>query len=131
MPNLLPVFASVLPFFCWVVESVLPYPYIVEEFAKFLLVIFVIGNKANVWQKAIVAGILFALTEMVFYSFNYLSTGNVSVVLTRLGLTTALHTLTYLVIVISYSWNKKLIILGLVIAILIHYFYNLEVTILF
>ena len=131
MSYLLPVFASVLPFFCWAVERVLPYPHLVEEVAKAVLVIFVIGRESKAWYQAILAGIFFAFTETVFYSFNLLPAGNYSVVLIRLTLTTLLHILTYLLITGFYKWDKRLIVVGLLLAILIHYYYNLQLAILF
>ena len=114
------------PFLLWPVEYLLPYPYIVEELFKFILVYFFAKKSV---KPFIFSGIAFALTETVFYSFNVNAYGSVGLLLTRFCLTTLLHTLTFVVIYYSGRADKKFIVIGFIAAILIHYLYNLYIPI--
>lgn len=122
----LPLGGLVLPFFSWVVETVLPYPYIVEELGKFALVVLswnIPGKSAKIKTIGL-AGFFFALSENIFYLFNFSVYGSLSAFFLRLFLTSLLHIITSLVILIPTIKNKKLAIISLPLAILIHYLYN-------
>lgn len=110
---LTPLFAVIAPFIVWPIEYFFPYPFIVEELAKAVLVRI---NKPT-YTEAILAGFLFAFSESVFYLINILETGNFETYMLRLALTAPLHILTILII-------KKNFQLGLPLAMTIHYFYN-------
>jgi RsiW-degrading membrane proteinase PrsW (M82 family) len=130
MSYLLPIAASVLPFFCWILERFLPYPYLVEELAKALLVYFLIKKDRHSWYQAIIAGVFFALTETVFYTFNLYASGNTSFMAVRLLTTSLLHSLTYLTITFFYVKGNRYFVIGIILAILIHIYYNQYLAVL-
>lgn len=107
------------PFLVWPIEYILPYPYIVEEFFKLLVVKFTNGNT----KSYILAGVLFALTETVFYSFNINLFGNLSLFFVRFTATSLLHATTFLII-FKLSKKENGLILGFLVSVLIHYLYN-------
>ena len=126
---LVPLFASILPFLLWPVELLLPYPHIIEELAKAALVWFILKSPSNSprIQVALICGILFALSESTLYIFNLTLVGTTQTLITRLATTLPMHTLTILIILLSALKTKKLIVLGFLAAVLIHFSYNLAV----
>jgi len=128
-PFLIPLIAAIAPFIIWPIELLLPYPYIIEEIAKGFLVFFAIDcAKRNIQVKIVLAAaLLFTLSETVLYTLNIALVGDFSTLLTRFILTTLLHSLTMLIILISGFKTKWLIPVGVLAAMLIHYFYNLSV----
>jgi len=66
MDPLVILYSLVGPFLLWPLEYFLPYPYIIEELFKVFVVKFTNSNA----KSYILAGILFALTETILYSFN-------------------------------------------------------------
>ena len=122
---LIPIFAAPLPFLLWPIEIILPYPYIVEEVAKAILLFFVLKLPGN--QKIIITflvGFLFAFSENVLYLFNIYSLGNMQTLLLRFVLTTPMHILTSFVILGFGLLNRRLIFLGLALASIIHFLFN-------
>jgi hypothetical protein len=111
------------PFLVWPLEYLFPYPFIVEEIFKAIVVWF--GPK-NI-KAYIVAGILFALSETILYVFNINASGNTQLMLIRFVTTSLLHSGTFALIYLSSRSNKKLIFLGLTASILIHYLYNIYI----
>lgn len=126
MSFLTPLVAAILPFIIWPIELLLPYPYIVEEIAKGVLVLFVINlpDKSTQIKIVLASAATFTLSETVLYSLNIALVGDLSTLLTRFILTTILHSLTMLIILISTFQNKWFVPTGVAAAMLIHYFYN-------
>ena len=125
------VFASIAPFILWPIELIFPYPHFVEELAKSALIfIFLksLQDKRALLQVAL-AGALFAFSESVLYLFNIAAVGSLKTFFIRLAATTPMHIITFVIILSAVQINKRLIILGLVLAILIHYFYNLVIQV--
>jgi hypothetical protein len=108
------------PFLVWPIEYFLPYPFIIEELFKVLVVWFG-PRKAKVY---LLAGILFATTETVLYTINVNITGTVTYMFLRFASTSILHSTTFLIIYYFTRQNKKLIIFGFIISALFHYLYN-------
>lgn len=127
MAFLIPLVAAIAPFLVWPIETLLPYPYIVEEVLKAGLILFVIDihSKSLQVKLATSAGALFAFSETILFIFNLSLKGDISTLLSRLLLTTLLHAGTFLIILIPTFKNRWLIIPGLGAAIIIHYFFNL------
>jgi len=125
--TLLPLMALMAPFLVFFIELILPYPYIIEEIVKGFLVYQLLDLKDKTLQLKITVlmGILFSLTETVFYSFNFFMLTSLLPLFERLVLTTFLHTLTVVLILLSTRINKKLLPLGVILAMAVHYFYNL------
>lgn len=120
------------PFLVWPLELFFPYPHIVEEIFKFIVVYYFLKSKPDFktgFKTVALAGILFAASETVFYSLKANLGGVQDILITRFIFTSLLHTITFAVIFIfgsSPSPKRKNVglVLGLLTAILIHYLYN-------
>jgi RsiW-degrading membrane proteinase PrsW (M82 family) len=126
---LTPLFALIAPFVVWPIELILPYPHIIEELAKAVLV-FTLLDLPEHFTKiklAILIGVLFAFSESVLYLFNIQLVGSVQTYFIRLLVTVPLHVITTLIILLPALKNKKLIIVGVVFASLVHYLFNLYI----
>lgn len=106
--------AAVAPLFLWPIELFFPYPYVVEEMAKAVILWFAPTRKN---LTLLFCGLLFAFSESVLYIFNMIPP---VVLAQRLILTTFLHTGTFWLIARN-RW------LGLTLAIIIHYLFNVIV----
>ena len=124
-----PLFAVIAPFLIWPIELVFPYPYIVEEIVKLAIIYFVVKDnnlsKTNKLQLTILNGILFAFSEDVLYLFNIALVGSLGTFFTRILLTIPLHVLTSVLILSPALKNRKLIFLGFIPAVILHYLFNL------
>lgn len=111
-----------IPFMAWPIEYFIGMPFLVEEVLKALLV-GLMPRMALPRTIAIVitSGILFAFTESIFYLFQIQES---SEYLQRLALTIPLHVITWLLIAGVAHHNRKLLPIGLGLAITLHYFYN-------
>ena len=121
--------ATVAPFFVWPVEFFLPYPYVIEEIVKavFIYSLINISDKPSKLKLAAIIGILFSFSESVLYSPNFFLTGSFFQLLIRFFMTSLLHSLTMVLLMLSTFINPKLLIIGLFLTIMTHYFYNLIV----
>jgi len=114
------IFCLFAPFPLWLIETLIPYPHLVEELFKFFLVKFTPSK--NSWIFPLFLGITFSLSETVLYLVNFFALGNFSDLPLRLVTTTLLHvSLFYLQ---YYTRKTSASYLTLILAILIHYFYN-------
>ena len=121
------IFAFIAPFVLWPIEIFFPYPHIVEELVKALLIFFLLKSN-NTFQKvsgSISIGFLFGLAENLLYLLN---SGTIEIRLLRFMLTMPLHITTFLIILLSILINKRLIFLGIILAGLVHYFFNIYVS---
>ncbi len=127
MTLLILFFALISPFILWPIEIFFPYPHIVEELAKALLIIFILllPKTSQKIYGAILIGFLFGLSENFLYLF---SPGTTQTHLLRFVLTMPLHIVTTLVILLPALIFKRLIFLGIILAIFIHYFFNIYVS---
>ena len=119
MDPLVILYSLVGPFLLWPLEYFLPYPYIIEELFKVFVVKFTNSNA----KSYILAGILFALTETILYSFNIKLFGRIGLFFVRFISTSLLHSITFLIIY-KMSQKKNGIIFGFLISALIHFLYN-------
>lgn len=102
-------------------EQALPYPFIIEELFKYFLIKFF--KDINKWFFPILCGIIFSISESVFYLANFFQLGNFYLFPLRLLLTTILHSLTFsLLFVVKKNYWLSFLILFL--SIIIHYLYN-------
>lgn len=126
MGMIIPLYALIAPFILWPIEYYLPYPFIFEEIAKGILVYIVVTDKTikNKVSTVVIAALLFSISESFFYLINIYQLGNISTLFMRFILTTPLHILTSLVILFFGMKDKRLIPLGVVIAGVIHLFFN-------
>ncbi|MBU1031566.1 PrsW family intramembrane metalloprotease [Patescibacteria group bacterium] len=126
---LIPLVAAIAPFVIWPIELLLPFPYIIEEIVKGILIVFVIDLPGRTSQVKIVlaSAAIFTLSETVLYILNISLVGDFSTLLIRFILTNIMHSLTMLIILISTFKHKWFMSIGVAAAILIHYFFNLTV----
>jgi len=127
---ILPLFALILPFILWPIEVFVPLPFIIEELGKAALVLMLLPilDKKTKVQLCVVIGVFFALSESVLYLFNSYFLGSLAYFAQRLFLTSILHSTTTLLILLPTFKSKKLLPAGLILAMLLHYFYNVLIT---
>ena len=122
---------AILPFILWPIELILPYPYLVEELAKAILIYLIIKSTSKLNDKikiTVLAGLLFSVSETVMYLFNIFQIGSGETLLIRLILTIPLHIGTMLIILLFGLKRKEMAYLGLLITIPMHYFFNVLVS---
>ncbi|MBU0572704.1 PrsW family intramembrane metalloprotease [Patescibacteria group bacterium] len=126
---LTPLLALIAPFIVWPIELILPYPHIIEELAKAVLVFTLLDlpDRLTKIKLTILIGVLFAFSESVLYLFNIQMVGIMRTYFVRLLVTIPLHVITTLIILLPALKNKKLIIVGVLFASLIHYLFNLYI----
>lgn len=130
MLPLIPLFAVIAPFIVWPIEVLLPYPYIIEEIAMTLLLLPVLSeNRGKQIKTAILIGLLFTFSEAVLYLFNIYLVGDIKTFFLRLIITAPLHVATPIIILLPTFYKKNLIIVGFILAAVVHYLFNLAVTI--
>lgn len=120
------LFAAVAPLALWPIEIFFPYPHIVEELAKAVLVFFILKSPQprDRFVFVCLAGGFFAFSESVLYLFNISLVGSLETVFTRLLLTFLLHAGTMLVMLFFACKHRSLLVLGLGVAMILHYFFN-------
>lgn len=131
MEILIPLFALFAPFFVWPIEMVFPFPFIIEELAKAVVLFFGLnrtGDSKSYLGLIILAGFLFSLSETVIYIFNYNLIAQISYLLIRFAMTSSLHIVTFLLMYLTFTKKPSYLTLGLITSMLIHYLYNLSVV---
>jgi len=118
------VFCLFAPLPLWLIETLLPFPYLIEEIFKFFIVKKT-PSKTN-YLYPLILGIVFSISETMLYLTNFFLLGNFTNLINRLIFTTILHTLTFTLQYFAKN-NHYLSIIMLIVSILIHYFYNLSV----
>ena len=126
---LTPLLALIAPFVVWPIELIFPYPHIIEELAKAVIVFILLDlpERLTKIKLAVLIGVLFAFSESVLYLFNIQLVGSIQTYLVRLLVTIPLHVITTLVILLPALKNKKLIIVGVILASAVHYLFNLYI----
>lgn len=117
------------PFIVWPFEFFIPYPFVVEELFKFILVKTIIKNTADFsdgFKTVFVCGLLFTISETVLYILKINAYGDIRLLLTRFISTGLLHTATFVIIFIATK-KKHYWTFGLLTAMLLHYLYNLYI----
>ena len=122
------LFSLASPLFLLPIEKFLPYPYLLEELAKLLIVRLIIKKKnLGLWQLvsfSVLAGFLFAFSESVLYLTDIFALGDFSLFSRRLFLTGSLHTGTMLLISLSGRKSRLGLVLGFLGAVLVHFLFN-------
>ncbi len=125
--SLAPLALAFFAFPVYLIEILLPYPYFVEELTKFLVVYFLIKKEEDLKARiriALVSGLLFSLSESLFYFSLAANTSGINAILIRLTFTTILHSST-IVLMASALKNKVLLFTSLFVSIAVHYLFNL------
>lgn len=125
------LFSVTAPLPLLVIEQFLPYPFVLEETFKLIAVVVLLTiphqNKRNLLPVAVLCGLLFAVSESIFYLLNLLPLQMYNLFWQRLLITGILHSLTIGIIFICGKRGTLWLLGGFILAILIHYFYNLIV----
>jgi len=128
--GILLAFAS--PLLLWPIEQILPWPFIIEEMVKAIVVVMIINqdqddHRINLgWP--VIAGVLFTLSETVFYLFNFLKLGDFSDLPKRIILTGTLHIGTIVLIYLGAQKRPWGLLVGFLVAVVIHYLFNLFIA---
>ncbi len=130
------VFALLLSFIAPIillpVEQILNYPHIIEEAVKLLAVTLIIfqskQGKKNYLMVAVLVGVLFTISESVLYLVNSFQMDNFSLIPQRIIVTGILHSATCVLIYILGRKSWWLLGAGFVLAVLIHYYFNIFIT---
>lgn len=125
--------ALILPLILIPFEKLAPYPYVIEEIVKATLIYIILKNsdRQNQLKLSLVAAFLFALSENIFYSTNFITNGILYSFWQRTILTTGLHLFTTVIIFLPSQRKLKLIVPATLVAMVIHYFYNQLVLLIF
>jgi hypothetical protein len=118
--------ALVVPLILIPIEKLLPYPYVIEELAKLGLTLLIIqlSQKRLQLGLALASGILFAISESIFYLGSAFTGGYPGLFIKKLSLTSLFHTSTFLLFLV-FAWkSKKLFPFSFVLACLWHFFFN-------
>lgn len=111
------------------VEKVLPYPFVIEELLKLIIVVLIYKSakdtRVDLSKWVIIAAIFLTISESIFYLVNIFVLGNISLFPQRLFLTGALHLGTFLLLYWVIRKNHYWLAGGITISMLIHYLYNL------
>jgi len=105
---------------------------IFEEIAKALVILFLILKLPKLkWQifATIIFGFLFGLSESIFYLNNIFQIGDFSIFWWRFLTAVPMHIVTSLIILFFAQKNKKFIIVGTIIVIVLHLLFNQVINI--
>ncbi len=128
------VAAAVMPFFLLYLEQKwLPYPELIEELAKAIVVLLILFHVEGTRNRLILGcafAFLFSLTENIIYGLNHAAVQAVAYFLERTLYVTPMHMATVAVMVISSRKSAWLLPLGTAAAVAVHVIYNYCVGVL-
>lgn len=114
-------------FLIFIEETILPWPWLVEELVKAAVIFFLILPMSCATHRLIgtlAFALMFALSENIFYFLNFINNNELGIYWQRFVWPLAMHLLTSLVILASVWKNKNWWLVGLLLAMAIHYLYN-------
>lgn len=118
------ILLTIVPILLIPIEAVLPYPYIVEEIIKFIVILSFFKIIKKNLSAPILGGFLFAFTETILYILNIISRGQPYLIFQRLLFTGIMHISTMVLIYLGIKKSLKIGFLALVLSIAIHYLFN-------
>lgn len=123
------------PLFLLPIEKILPFPCLIEELIKLIIVGIIIKAEKKIKNNFVVwiilAGMLFTLSESIFYLVNFFAKGNLLLFPQRIILTGILHIFTILTMYFLGRKNSYLLPLGYLIAVITHWFFNITIKSLY
>lgn len=117
----------IVPFFIIPIVKIVGYSEIIEEGSKALVVIFVLNNFNSLIKRVknvVLFSFLFGLSESLFYLNYACQLSNMNIFWQRIILTVPMHIITALIILFSALKDKKTIILGIIVSLIIHLSFN-------
>ncbi len=124
---LITISGLILPFILLPIIKATGFSEFIEELAKLLIILFLVLRLPNTKTKilgGLLFGFLFGLSESILYLNNIIQIGDFSIFWQRIYITIPLHIITVIVILLPALKNKKLILIGYVGAVAIHYLFN-------
>lgn len=99
---------------------------LIEEIFKALFVLFVVSGITGLkrFYYAGLFAVIFTVSESVLYLNTILQIGNLDLFVERIILTAPMHILTTLIIVLFSFGNKKKIVIGFILALILHLSFN-------
>lgn len=122
--SLLPLISSFSVFPIWLLEQVIPYPYLIEELTKSLFIANTEASKNNPYKYAIISGFAYGLSETILYQIINIQRNYYQDILNRIAFVIPMHILTYIVLFAGFKRNILYKLLSILVAILIHYSFN-------
>jgi len=124
--SILPLIAAFSIFPIWIIEQLIPFPWLVEELVKYFSLILSVKHKSkNAIWFVVLSGFAFGISETVFYQSGGLQTlQQPTVLLRRLFFTVPMHTLTYLIQYFGINKSRPVVFACIIIAILTHFLFN-------
>lgn len=121
------LYATIAPWAMLILSRVWQYPAVLEELVKLIILLRPVGKLGveGGWVRGLVVGLVFGLSEAVLYTIPAWSHGDWSVILARLALTVPMHMLAG--IVIGIAIERRIAVVGLLIAMAIHGLFNVIV----
>ena len=119
--------ALILPILLIFTINFTGYSVLYEELCKTIVIFYLIlrFNETNVqYINTFIFGLLFGLSESFLYLINILQIGNYDFFLTRLYITIPMHIITSLVVLYFARLSKKMIIVGFLLSLILHYTFN-------
>lgn len=122
--------ALVSPLLLLPIEKLLPFPHIIEEVVKLLIVGMIIKRERQTKESfgawVFMAGLIFATSESILYLANIFALGNSILFSQRLALTSSLHISTMMLMYFLGRKNYVGLAAGFVGAVVIHYLFNMR-----
>lgn len=120
------IFSLISPVLIIPIAKLLPYPYIVEEVFKAIVVLMVLKvSKVSLhWKLLVISGLVFSLSESILYLGSVFGNGHSLLFAKKLLSTTFLHVATLFIIYTPTLINRRLIGLSLPLAMYIHFLFN-------
>jgi len=126
------VYSLAAPLLLLPIEKLLPYPYLIEELVKYILVSLIVRDKSitkqHTWLYVLFAGLLFTFTESFLYIFNIMALGRYGDFPARIVFTGILHAGTMLLMFWGIRRGKFTTAITFLVAVAMHFFFNFIVS---
>lgn len=116
------IYSAIAPFVLLLLSSVWSYPAVLEELVKWALIRSKTIYVRHQWEKGLVVGLVFGLSEAILFSINVWMNGDWTNMTSRLLLTVPMHVVS--ASVIAWGMSKRVGWAGILIAMGIHAGYN-------
>jgi len=117
----------VLPVLLILIIAISGYTEIVEEIAKVLVILYLILRLPSIGSRVIagvIFGLLFGVSENMFYLNNFFQLGDFSMFWQRFILTVPMHIVTVSIMIFASATKKRFLILGFASAVATHRLFN-------
>jgi len=116
------LWSAVAPLALVIVSNIWNYPAVLEEVVKWGILRLADNNVQRMVRQGAVVGLAFGLSEAILYSLNGWQSGEWGTLLMRFLLTVPMHMVT--ATIIAYAMSKRMVVVGLTTAMIIHAGFN-------